>query len=158
MGAVDCATETNLCKEQEVKGYPTCKYIFYFLSGLTLFSSGRTYHFRPIRHFRNQKETGTEVLPAIVSGIVTAYVSVSYQGPYNPITPMSVKASLKNRLRLLSLFFAITPRGPVTYRLRKFGFQLKRSLFERTFTNRVLSHFQYAQRFYLSTICRKQFH
>ena len=28
MGAVDCATETNLCKEQEVKGYPTCKYFF----------------------------------------------------------------------------------------------------------------------------------
>ncbi|CAH3172769.1 unnamed protein product [Porites evermanni] len=26
MGAVDCATETNLCKEQEVKGYPTLKY------------------------------------------------------------------------------------------------------------------------------------
>ena len=73
MGAVDCSTETNLCKEQEVKGYPTCKYFFYFLSRQTLFSSGvRAHHFRGTRHFRIEKETGAKMRPAIVSGIVTA--------------------------------------------------------------------------------------
>ena len=76
MGAVDCATETNLCKEQEVKGYPTCKYFFTSCPGkpcLAVFSSGvRAHHFRGTRHFRIEKETGAKMRPAIVSGIVTA--------------------------------------------------------------------------------------
>ena len=85
MGAVDCTSETNLCKEQQVKGYPTCKYFFFnLLFTLTQFSSGRAYHFRPIRHFRNEEETGAEMRPAIVSGIVTADVSFSYWGLYDP--------------------------------------------------------------------------
>ena len=32
----------------------------------------------PMRHYRNRKRTGAEVCPAIVSGIVTASVPVTY--------------------------------------------------------------------------------
>ena len=44
-----------------------------------------------------------------------------------------------------------------TLRCELFGLLFKRSLTS-VYQNRVLSHFQFAQRFYLSTICRGQFH
>ena len=59
-------------KNRKLKDIPRVS-IFYFLSRLTLFSSGvRAYHFRGTRHFRNEKETGAKMRPAIFSGIVTA--------------------------------------------------------------------------------------
>ena len=36
-----------------------------------------------------------------------------YWGPYDPTTATFMKTSLKSRLPVLALFFAIIPRGPV---------------------------------------------
>ena len=38
----------------------------------------------------------------------------SHCGPYDPTTATSTKTSLTNRLNILSLFFAIISRAPVT--------------------------------------------
>ena len=47
--------------------------------------------FASIHHFRNEKGTGAEMSPAIVSGIVTGDVSVSY-GQFFPLSLVSYSA------------------------------------------------------------------
>ena len=37
-----------------------------------------------LSHFRNEKGTGAEMRPAIVSGIVTSHVPVSYRPIFSP--------------------------------------------------------------------------
>ena len=63
---------------------------------------------------------------ALISTLIGQYTScLSNQGPYVPTMVTSMKTSPTNRLCILSLFFAIISRGPVTKR-REFGLELKR--------------------------------
>ena len=70
--------------------YLKCPYIFIFAK------LSYTQRNPVIKNFK------TKINPSIISVTLT------------PTTATSMKTSLKNRLRILSLFFAINPRGPVT--------------------------------------------
>ena len=51
-----------------------------------------------IRHFRNEKETGAEICPAIVSGIATGDASFSYWSifAFTPVTVPEVLARVNS--------------------------------------------------------------
>ena len=51
--------------------------------------------------------------------------SLNYKGPYDPTTATSMKTSLKNRLRILSLFSRLF-QGTQLLKRREFGLELKR--------------------------------
>ena len=56
----------------------------------------------PIRHFRNEKGTGTEMRPAIVSGIVTGDAPISFL----PVACNSPRSLCKLKLGFSPLVFS----------------------------------------------------
>ena len=62
--------------------------------------------------------------------------SLNYEGPYDPTTATSMKTSLKNRLRILSLFSRLF-QGAQLLKRREFGLELKRGDRARILTEMV---------------------
>ena len=63
--------------------------------------------------------------PSSLPSLLPSPSSLNYEGPYDPTTATSMKTSLKNRLRILSLFSRLF-QGAQLLKRREFGLELKR--------------------------------